>query len=423
MSERSFPDGFLWGSAGSAHQTEGDNSNSDWWGHELTPGTNAAEPSGRACDSYHRFEEDWRLVAGSGQNAVRFSIEWARIEPSPGEFSNAQLDHYREVIGSAQDLGLTTFVTLHHFTNPIWFASQGGWEIDESVETFGRYVAKTCEALGDLLQVVNTINEPQALASAAYMIGYFPPRKADIPLGHRVTANMIKAHGAAVEAVRASTSAKVGIPLSIMDWVAADESAEAKQFRDMVHHTLVGVYLEALHSGKITGLMVPEEEVPEIAGTDDFIGVQYYSKFVVDPTLLTNATDADAATIMRRGAKPDDRVTQMGWVWHPEGMGKVLDEVAGVGLPIYVTENGIGTEDDEERIEYVTLHLEQVHDANGRGADVRGYFYWSYLDNFEWNEGYRPKFGLVAVDRNTFERIPKPSLGWYGGVAKANRLS
>lgn len=419
--ERSFPEGFLWGSAGAAHQTEGNNSNCDWWEHELAPVTNAAEPSGPACDSYHRYEEDWRLIAGSGQNAVRFSIEWARIEPSPGEFSSEALDHYREVIGSAQDFGLYTFVTLHHFTNPIWFSKKGGWEKDESVDAFGRYATKVSGALGDLFQTVNTINEPQVVASAGYVIGYFPPRKTDIALGHKVTVNLIKAHAAAVEAVRAETDAKVGIPLSIMDYVPVDETPEAKQFRDFVHHGLVGVYLEALHSGKIAGLTVPGEEVPEIAGTDDFIGIQYYSKFVADPSMLAGSLDNSTA-VLRRGAKPGDRVTQMGWVWHPEGMGKVIDEVAGVGLPIYITENGIATDDDDERVEYVTVHLEQVHDAIGRGADVRGYFYWSYLDNFEWNEGYRPKFGLIAVDGQTFERIPKPSLAWYGGVAKANRL-
>src|SRR5688572_15463023 len=154
---RSFPDGFLWGSAGAAHQTEGDNSNSDWWAHEHERKTNAAEKSLRACDSYHRFAEDWALVAGSGQNAVRLSIEWARIEPSPGEFSIKELDHYREVIGTARDLGLTTSVTLHHFTSPIWFARRGGWDSEEAVEIFERYVRRAAGALGDLLQIVNTI--------------------------------------------------------------------------------------------------------------------------------------------------------------------------------------------------------------------------------------------------------------------------
>jgi beta-glucosidase len=416
MTERRFPDGFLWGSAGAAHQTEGDNSNSDWWVHEQLQGTPAKEPSGSACDSYHRFEEDWQLVASSGQNAVRFSIEWARIEPSPGEFSAAELDHYREVIGTARELGLKTFVTLHHFTNPIWFADGGAWELDESVDVFRRYTERACDALGDLLEVVNTINEPQAVAAVGYVLGYFPPRKSDLSLSHKVTANMIKAHAASVEAVRKATDAQVGLPLSIMDYQPIDDSEEARQFRDFVYHGMVGVYLEALQSGRITGLTVPDEEVPSIAGTDDFIGIQYYTKVQTDPAALSGGG-------IQMGAAPsDERRTQMGWAWHPEGLGKIIDDVARVGLPIHITENGIATDDDDERIEYVTLHLGEIHRAIGRGADVRGYFYWSTLDNFEWNEGYRPKFGLIAVDRSTMERTPKPSLSWYGSLAKANAL-
>lgn len=422
MPDLVFPQGFLWGSAGSAHQTEGANTNSDWWLHETAPGTNAAEPSGDACDSYHRFAEEWRLVAGSGQNAVRFSIEWARIEPSPGEFSTEALDHYREVIGTARDLGLTTFVTLHHFTNPIWFAEKGSWEDEESPQVFARYVGAATRALDDLLEVVNTINEPQVVASAGYVLGYFPPRKKEMDLGMRVTRNLIRAHAAAVEEVRAATEAKVGIALAVADYLPMDESPETKEFTELVRHAMVGVYLEALSSGKITGLTIPDTEVPQIAGTDDFVGIQYYSKTVVDPVAL-GASEEDLQRLLRRGAKPDDRLSQMGWVWHPEGMGKVIEVAAGAGLPIYVTENGVATDDDDERIEYVTLHLEQVHASIQRGADVRGYFYWSYIDNFEWNLGYYPKFGLVACDRKTFERTPKPSLSWYGTVAKSNRLT
>jgi beta-glucosidase len=411
---RAFPEGFLWGSAISAHQSEGNNTNTDWWEHEHAPDTNAAEPSGIACDSWNRFAEDWKLVADSGQNAVRFSIEWARIEPSPGEISREAIDHYREVIGTARDLGLTAFVTLHHFVNPRWFAERGGWTDDRSVELFARYARTVGEAMGDLLQVVNTINEPQIVAVIGHGIGYFPPRMTDMAAAHRVTANLVKAHAAAANAIRETTSAKVGLPLSIMDFVPGDDSAEARQLRDLVYHLMAGVWIDALADGRIRGLMVPEEEVPGLAGADDFVGVQYYTRIEIDADVLSKG--------MTSRPRPGDRVTQMGWVWHPEGLGRVLDDVARVGVPVYVTENGIATDDDAERIEYVTLHLEQVLEAIARGVDVRGYFYWSILDNFEWNEGYRPRFGLVAVDRETMRRTPKPSLEWYGSVARANAL-
>lgn len=423
-----FPDGFIWGSAGAAHQTEGGNDNSDWWAHEHARKTNAAEKSLGACESYERFAEDWRLVAGSGQNAVRLSIEWARIEPSPGEFSTKALDHYREVIGTARDLGLTTSVTFHHFTNPNWFARRGGWDSDEAVVVFARYARTAAGALGDLLQIVNTINEPSVVAVVGHLMGFFPPRVNDVTAAHRVTVNLLKAHAQAVEAVRDAGAAQVGLPLSVLDFFPTEDTPVGWRARDFMHWSWVGVWLEALRTGVARGLSVPDEKIPGLGG-DDFVGIQYYSRFDVHPAALDAAGAAADAVPNPVGARPaipgtgEERRTQMGWLWHPAGLGNVIDEVAETtGLPIQITENGIATADDEERIEFVRLHLEQVRDAIARGRDVRGYFYWSTLDNFEWNDGYRPTFGLIAVDRKTMERRPKPSLAWYGNVARTNRL-
>ena len=424
-----FPDGFLWGSAGAAHQTEGGNTNSDWWAHEHARKTNAAEPSLDACDSYNRFAEDWKLVAGSGQNAVRLSIEWARIEPKPGEFSSAELDHYREVIGTARDLGLTTSVTLHHFTNPNWFAKRGGWDSDEAVEVFARFARAATDALGDLLQIVNTINEPSVVAVVGHLMGFFPPRVTDVKTTHRVSVNLLKAHAAAAEAVRGSSDAIVGLPLSVLDFHPTEDSPAGWKARDFMHWSWAGVWLEALRTGRVRGLSVPDQTIPGLGGHDDFVGIQYYSRFDVHPAALGSAGAAADLVPNPVGARPplpqagEERRTQMGWLWHPPGLGAVIDEVAEVtGLPIQITENGIATADDDERIEFVTLHLEHVRDAIARGRDVRGYFYWSTLDNFEWNDGYRPTFGLIAVDRETMERRPKPSLAWYGNIARANAL-
>jgi beta-glucosidase len=426
-SPRIFPDGFIWGSAGAAHQTEGANTNSDWWAHEHARKTNAVEKSLDACDSYHRFAEDWKLVAASGQNAVRLSIEWARIEPKPGEFSSQELDHYREVIGTARDLGLTTSVTLHHFTNPNWFAKGGGWDSNEAVEVFGRYARTASGALGDLLEYVNTINEPSVVAVVGHLMGFFPPRRTDVNATHRVTVNLLKAHAAAAAAVRGSSDAQVGLPLSVLDFYPTEDTPLGWKARDFMHWSWVGVWLEALRTGIVRGLSVPDETIFGLGG-DDFVGIQYYSRFDVHPAALDvagGAADLVPNPIGSRAEIPaqGERRTQMGWLWHPEGLGVVIDEVADVtGLPIQITENGIATEDDDERIEYVRLHLEQVHEAIARGRDVRGYFYWSTLDNFEWNDGYRPRFGLISVDRETMERTPKPSLAWYGNVARANAL-
>jgi beta-glucosidase len=357
------------------------------------------------------------------------SIEWARIEPSPGEFSTTELDHYREVIGTARDLGLTTSVTLHHFTNPVWFAKGGGWDSSESAETFARYVRAASGALGDLFQYVNTINEPSVLAVVGHIMGFFPPRVNDVVAAHRVTVNLLKAHAAAVAALRGTTGAKVGVPLSVLDFYPTEDTPMAWKARDFMHWSWVGVWLDALGTGNVRGLSVPDETIPGLAGADDFVGIQYYSRFDVHPAALDaagSAADVVPNPIGSRSTLPrkaDERRTQMGWLWFPEGLGNVIDEVADrTGLPIQITENGIATADDDERIEFVTKHLEQVHDAIDRGKNVRGYFYWSTLDNFEWNDGYRPTFGLIGVDRSTMERTPKPSLAWYGGIARANAL-
>jgi beta-glucosidase len=418
MAARDFPSGFLWGSNIAAHHSEGNNSNTDWWEDEQAR-RSISEPSGLATDSLHRFAEDWHLAADSGQNAIRFSIEWSRIEPSPGAFSGEALDHYREVIGLASDLGLTPVVTLHHFTNPLWFAGGGGWAADDSVERFERYVRRVGTALGDLMPFVNPINEPQSIVQGGYLLATDPPRMQDMDLAHRVTANLIKAHAAAGQALRETTPARVGLCMAASDHVPAGHGTEQRRARDAFRHLMVGVYLDALTAGRITGLRVPDQEVPGLAGTDHFVGVQYYSTFVVGPDERDQARNGVAVAV---SPLPGERRSQLGWFWHPDGLGRVLDEVAAAGLPIYVTENGLPTKDDLERIEYIKLHLDQVHEAIGRGLDIRGYFYWSIIDCFEWNRGFEPTFGLAAVDRITMRRIPKPSLAWYGGVARANRL-
>jgi len=270
------------------------------------------------------------------------------------------------------------------------------------------------------------LSEPSVVAIVGHLMGYFPPRVSDLVATHRVSVNLLRAHAAAARQVRSVSEARTGVALSVMDFRPVDRSAAARRSRDYLHHWWVGVWLEALRSGRITGLEIPDTEVPGLGGSDDFVGVQYYTCLVPGTGAERDARAALPGPSTKRRVEtgtPEGRSTQMGWVWHPAGFGRVLDEVSSAtGLPILVTENGIATDDDAERIEYVRLHLAEVQDAIARGVNVRGYFYWSTLDNFEWNEGYRPTFGLIAVDRATMERTPKPSLAWYGGVARANAL-
>ncbi len=385
-----FPDNFLWGTATAAHQIEGGNTNNDWWRFEHTPGSGTVESSGDACDSWNRWDEDQQIVADLGLGAYRFSIEWSRIEPANGEFSTVALDHYRAQLIAAHARGLKPVVTFHHFTTPQWLADLGGWEFDEAPELFARFVAKATAHLGDLIAMACTINEPNIVAFIGYRIGFFPPGGvADKARYDNVANAFCRAHRLAVEALRSGPgSFPIGMTLSMADWQALP-GGEAQ--RDEFRGHMEDRYLAATQG-------------------DDFIGVQCYTRHIVGPE---GVIEPDAQV----------RTTLMGYEFYPECTGATVRRAAEVtGLPVYVTENGIGTDNDEDRIEYLGRAIASTHDAIESGIDVRGYFCWSLLDNFEWVFGYKPTFGLVAVDRSTFVRTPKPSATYFGGIARANAV-
>ena len=381
-----FPSGFLWGTATSAHQTEGGNFNTDWWDFEHAGRTRSKESSGDACDSWHRWPEDLDLVAALNLSAYRFSVEWARIEPAPGEWSTATLDHYRAVAAGCRERGLTPLVTLHHFTTPRWMAADGGWENPQIADRFAAYAEKTAAALADHVDTFATINEPNAVAAVGWIDGRFPPGKQDYALCWTVMEHQRAAHRRAVEAIRAvAQSAKVGLTLSMADYQALPG---AEQMADAARKFMEDAYLDVLDG-------------------DDFLGVQVYTRTVMGPEGPVEVHDAAS--------------TQMGYELWPEALEAVLRRVHAYTdgrLPMIVTENGIGTDDDSARIDYVTRALRGVHACIADGIDVRGYCYWSLLDNFEWDDGFAKTFGLVAVDRETFTRAPKPSAHWYAEVAR-----
>ena len=392
-----FPDGFLFGSSTAAHQVEGSNVNNDWWAWEHAPGTPAVEPSGDAIDQLHRYDADFALLAGLGQNAHRLSLEWSRIEPEPGEYSRAALEHYRRVLGSLAEHGLTALVTLHHFTLPRWLAARGGWAARDAVDRFERYCERAAAALGDLMPYACTINEPQIVARFGYLEGAFPPGVRDPALWRRVTRTFIAAHDAAVRALGAgagSPQAGICLQMPAMEPARPDDPGCVALCAEL-QREMVDVYLE------------------DLAG--DFVGVQYYTRERLDPAVPGhNARPAEGAPL-----------TLMGWELFPEGLHRAITTAAaGSGLPVIVTENGIATADDAQRIGYLRDHLAQVGRTLDDGVDVRGYMYWSAFDNFEWNDGYRPTFGLVGIDRdNGLERVVRPSAEWYGEVARSGRLA
>lgn len=389
----SFPDGFRWGTATAAHQVEGGNWNNDWWAWEHAEGTQCVEPSGDACDHLWRYPEDIALLAGLGFDNYRFSLEWSRIEPEDGEISRAALDHYGRMVDACHEHGLEAVVTLHHFTTPRWLSAQGGWEQPGTADRFARYAETVAKHLGDRIDRVCTINEPNIVTTMGYLMGMFPPGKElDVEGRRRANDVMIAAHQKGRDAIKGVHDAlPVGLTLSMADFQAVGgDDAVAK--RDQIRRSMEDIFLEA-------------------ARGDDFFGVQTYTRDRIGPDGML-------------GPEPGERVLEMGYEFWPEALEATIRRAWEVTeqVPLIVTENGIGTTDDEERIEYVGRALRGVLRCIDDGIDVGGYTYWSLLDNFEWAFGYAPQFGLVAVDRETQQRTPKPSAAWLGRIARANAL-
>ncbi|MCX7619524.1 MAG: glycoside hydrolase family 1 protein [Acidimicrobiales bacterium] len=393
MADR-FPDGFWWGTATAAHQVEGNNWNNDWWAWEHQPGTPCVEPSLDACDHYHRYPDDIALLAALGFDNYRFSIEWSRIEPEEGFFSKAALDHYRRVCATCLEHGIDPVVTFHHFTSPRWVAADGGWTNPATIDRFCRFAEQASKHLGDLITRACTINEPNIVAFLTYMVGAFPPGTRDKNLYKQSQEVFRDAHCRVRDVIKAALGDKpVGLTLAMSDYQAVPpDDEQAVAMRDRYRRVSEDFYLDAVRG-------------------DDFIGVQTYSR-----------TRVGAGGPL--GPEPGVPVLPMGYEYYPESLGATIRrawEVTG-GVPVLVTENGIGTDDDDQRISYLRTALRGVLDCLADGITVLGYTCWSLLDNFEWAFGYGPKFGLVAVERSTQLRTAKPSAYWLGSVARANAL-
>ena len=396
-----FPEGFLWGSSSSAYQTEGGSTNTDWWRWDHDPRSPVVEPAGDGIDHFNRYDSDFALLASLGQSAHRFGIDWSRIEPWEGEFSQAAIGHYRRVLESARRQGLTAFVTLYHFAVPQWFADRGGWLAEDAVEIFGQYVAVVASELGYLMPYVGPINEPQILTLGSYEIGIFPPGVKDPTSTATVHETMKKAHRRAVAELRKGTGApKVGACLQLIPFEPfrpGDEKDEA--MASYLNSTMTDSYITDLASGGDVG---------------DWVGLQYYTRARID------AASAALLGPPTQGAE----TTDSGWEVYPAGFEQMLHRIGGVGLPVFVTENGIATNDDDQRIKYIASHLSVLKAVIDEGLDVRGYFVWAAFDNFEWGEGYRPHFGLIGVDRSAaMRRVIRRSAVAFGELARTGDLA
>ena len=417
---RSFPHDFLWGSATSAHQTEGNNTNADFWLEEHVAGSPYVDASGDAIDHFRRYKDDIALLAGLGFRSYRFSVEWARVEPRDGEFSADALAHYRDVADTCLAHGMEPVVTLHHFSSPQWLLGLGGWHGERTPALFARYVEAVMASLAGAVKRVVTINECNIgvlLHGLFQKLEFVPPVGVDLRSWNAPGWRTAAAKACGTTADKYCNFKMAGDALGVATISAAHRAA-----RDAIRRVAPGVQVglslalsqvQLLPGGEATAARAWHDNfrqwLPVIAG-DDFFGLQNYTREIYGPA--------------GQVAPPDEAErTQMGYEFAPESLGAVARAVAReTGLPVLVTENGIATDDDTRRIAFLDRALAGLHAAIADGVAVIGYTYWSAFDNFEWVFGYAKRFGLVAIDRATQQRIPKPSAAHLGAIVRANAL-
>lgn len=397
-----FPKGFLWGSAFSSYQTEGGNSNADWWAWEHSPrrenllraaGKNPEEyRSGQATDFWNRYDEDFSLAQHLNQTAIRFGVEWSRIQPQEGVFDEKVLEHYEKMLQSAKYHGLTVFLTLHHYTSPIWFMKKGGFTKKENISYFLHYARHTARRLSQYVDFWVTVNEPVLYAAQGYYLGVHPPQVKSFRTAYRVVNNLVHAHNLLAEYIQQHLKQPVSMAFNLSD-----------------------LQPSGILGGLVAGLadyVLNDYILKRTIARCDYIGVNYYFHHHV------------GLFGVRRHSHSQHSRNDRGWGIHPDGIERVLLALKKYYKPVYILENGVADSKDAFRDKFITDHLASVHRAISKGADVRGYLYWSLTDNFEWEEGFWPKFGLVEIDRNDLlRRKVRYSALKYAEICKNNSLT
>jgi beta-glucosidase len=431
---------FLWGAATSSHQIEGGNQHNDWWKWEQEGNIEGGARSGAACDHWNRFEEDLDLAVLLGMNTYRFSVEWSRIEPKQDEWNLEALDWYKNLVAGCEKRGLLPMLTLHHFTSPQWFAEKGGFTWEQAPQRFLQFTRKVIEAVGPRIPLWCTLNEPMVLVGGGYLGTFMPPAKFD-PIGaSKACAGLLKSHALAYDAIHAEVRERagpwkdhpiqVGIAHNLIDFMP---ERKWHPFERLFSHYLISFYnrawLDAV-TGKKPKFHVPffipkAPMVPEALGrkTVDFLGINYYTKGYIQfmPRDAAHPRPAQSP-IGLSFAKRHEEASDVDWAVHPDGFRKMIRLVAEYGLPIYITENGIADREDRLRAKYLKLHLQALAECIEEEADVRGYYHWSLIDNFEWIKGFGPRFGLIHIDYDTFARRPRESARLFKQIVEAHRV-
>lgn len=418
-----FPDGFYWGAATSSHQVEGNNHN-DWsqwekenaqrlakeaknywqkWQREKFPEMFEPENyiSGKACDHYNRYEEDFDIAKSLGHNAHRFSIEWSRVEPEEGKFDEKEIEHYRQVIWALKKRGIEPFVTLWHWTLPYWVAEKGGWEKRKTIKYFERYVKKIVSEFSDDVKFWITLNEPAIYSSLGAIKGTQPPGSKSIFKAAKIKTNLINAHKLAYNVIHSiSNSALVGVGNSANFFIP---------HKNKIYNKILIKIISYLEGGFFK----------KIRKDIDYVAFQYYRSIETGFRF-----GGSFLGIIENNLDSDGERTDLDWKIYPEGMYHFLKDLQRYNLPIYITENGLADARDEKRGKFIKDHLYWIHKAIKDGVNVRGYFHWSLIDNFEFVEirGFWPRFGLVEINYQTMERRIRPSALEYAKICKSNEL-
>ncbi len=416
-----FPADFLWGVATSSHQVEGDNTNNDWWAWEQEPGhIQDGQVSGRACDWWANAEADFERAAALGLNTLRLSIEWSRVEPRPGVFDEHALARYAQMLHGLRERGMEPLVTLHHFTNPRWLAEQGGWAAPTTVGLFARYVRKVVESLGRFCNFWCTVNEPNVYAVSGYLNGEFPPGERDARLAMRVLRNLLAGHAAAYREIHArQPNARVGLAHNLRIFDPANPRSPLDR---RVTRWVDRAYNQALVTALTKGVWMWPLGFGlawKLRRSLDWIGLNYYTRDLVafdrrsPQTLFSRRTHAEGAELLDGGYGE----------FYPQGIFRALQRLSRLGLPIYITENGIPDADDDQRPRYLLTHLHQVWHAIQFAYPVMGYYHWTLVDNFEWARGWTLRFGLIGLDPATQARQPRRSASLYADIIRSNAIT
>jgi beta-glucosidase len=424
-----FPEGFLWGTATSSHQYEGGNTNNQWYRWEEQGHIRPGEHCGKAANWWERAESDFALAEQMGNNALRLSVEWSRIEPGEGRWDSEAIERYRAMLTDLHKRRIKPMVTLHHFTEPLWFADRDGFANEHNIHFFVRYVTHVVQHLHDLCDFWITINEPNVYTALGYVLGSYPPGQYDLVRAQRVIRNLVQAHVEAFYAIRdLQPGASIGYCLDYRLFDPARVHSPLDRGLAWLHQTFfVWNTLQTAETGRFTfPFLMLVAPIAHAAGARDYHGVNYYTREMVrfDPTIPSEM-------FVRRYALP-------GSVYSDPGRDNGLEEIYPYGLyrvlkaiyqrtrgnkPLYITENGLRDAADSRRPQALLEHLAMMHRAIREGVPVRGYLHWTLLDDFEWTEGWRAHLGLVAMNPLTQERTPRRSFSLYGEICHANAIT